>query len=234
MKRIGILGGMGPEATVDYYKSIVAHFHESNQSLSAPEIIIYSVDIAELFRLVSERRWTELTDWLAGKLASLKSAGAEFAAISANTPHIVFAQLLAISPLPLISIVEAAVEYAKRKNFQKPGLLGTKFTMQANFFGDRFARESISVAVPSNEEQDFIQEKLVQEIELGIFRDETRKELLTIISRMKERDGIDSVILGCTELPLILQQNQSELPFLNTSAVHVEAICKYCQQGEQN
>lgn len=228
MRKIGIIGGLGPEATVDYYKRITAFFHHYNQSLSTPEIIIYSIDLAELFQLVEEQRWGLLATMLTTKLTSLKNAGADFAVISANTPHIVFDQVLAQSPLPLISIVDVALEAAKRMGAKKVGLLGTKFTMQANFFGERFSRDGITVVVPDVQDQQFIQEKLVTEIELGIMKEDTRLALLSIIKRMKERDNIEAAILGCTELPLILGDNDAKVPLLNTTAIHVEEICKYC------
>ena len=228
MRKIGIIGGLGPEATVDYYKRITTFFHHYNQNLSTPEIIIYSIDLAELFQLVEEQRWELLATMLTSKLTSLKNAGADFAVISANTPHIVFDQVLAQSPLPLISIVDVTLEAAKRMGAKKVGLLGTKFTMQANFFGERFSRDGISVVVPDVQDQQFIQEKLVTEIELGIIKEDTRIALLSIIERMKEQDNIEAAILGCTELPLILGVNDAKVPLLNTTAIHVEEICKYC------
>ena len=228
MKKIGIIGGLGPEATADYYRRIVSYFHGRSQSLSTPEIIIYSVDIAELFKFVADKRWDSLGDWLISKLTALKSAGADFAAISANTPHIAFDQVQARSPLPLISIVEATLESAKSNGLKKVGLLGTQFTMQSNFFGDSFARENIAVVVPNDAEQEYIHDKLMSEIELGVFNEATRQELAAIIARMKNRDGIDAVILGCTELPLILSSDISEVPLLNTTEIHVAAICRRC------
>lgn len=228
MKKIGIIGGLGPEATADYYKRIVRFFHERNGNLSVPEIIIYSVDMTELFALVAARRWDDLTAWLADKAAALKLAGADFAAISANTPHIVFDEVQARAPLPLISIVEATLAAAQAAGLRRLGLLGTQFTMQANFFGARFAREGIAVVVPDAEEQQYIQDKLIGEIERGVFSAETRQGLLSIIARMGRRDGIDAVILGCTELPLILEEGAAALPFLNTTAIHVAAICARC------
>ena len=228
MKKIGIIGGLGPEATADYYKRIVDFFHEHNRSLSSPEIIIYSVDMTELFKFVADKHWEPLVEWLTSKLVALKNAGADFAAISANTPHIVFDQVQEKSPLPLISIVEATLASAKSIGLGKVGLLGTKFTMQSNFFGARFAKEGIVVVVPNDHEQQYIHDKLVSEIELGIFNESTRQELLAIISRMRERDNIDAVILGCTELPLILNDGMSKISFLNTTAIHVAAICKHC------
>lgn len=228
MQKVGIIGGLGPEATVDYYKRIVHFFHEYNQGLSTPEIFIYSVDITELFKLVADQQWDTLTKWLTSKVIALKNAGADFAVISANTPHIVFNQVQAQSPLPLISIVEATLGSAKLAGLTKVGLLGTQFTMQSNFFGDRFASEGISVVVPDNNEQHYIQDKLVNEIELGIFNEATRQEFMAIITRMKNDHDIDAVILGCTELPLILNAADSEMPFLNTTELHVAAICQRC------
>lgn len=228
VKKIGIIGGLGPEATVDYYKRIVEFFHEHNQSLSTPEIIIYSVDIAHLFKLVTEQRWDRLAQWLAEKVSALKNAGADFAVISANTPHIVFDQIQAQSPLPLISIVEATLESARAAGLKRLGLLGTKFTMQSNFFGDRFAKDGITVVVPNDCEQQYIHEKLVSKIELGIFTEATRRQLLSIITNMRNREKVDAVILGCTELPLTLNEGASEVPFLNTTALHVAAICQQC------
>lgn len=228
MKKIGIVGGLGPEATVDYYKRITSFFHHYNQSLSTPEIIIYSVDLAELFSMVSEQQWDALVAWLVSKLTALKNSGADFALISANTPHIVFDSVNALSPLPLISIVEVTLDCVKSLGLKNVGLLGTKFTMEANFFGDRFAKEGISVLVPSAQEQAYIQEKLVNEIELGIIQEETRQGLLGIIKNMIERDHIEAVILGCTELPLILSDREFGIPLLNTTALHVESACRYC------
>lgn len=229
MQKIGIIGGLGPEATADYYQRIVKFFHEHNQSLSTPEMIIYSVDIAELFKLVADQQWDALAKWLTSKIVALKNAGADFAVISANTPHIVFDQVQKQSPLPLISIVEATLEAAKLARLKTVGLLGTQFTMQSNFFGDRFTSEGISVVVPDNHQQQYIQDKLVHEIELGIFNEATRHEFLAIIKDMKKCHNIDAVILGCTELPLILKEgDDSDVPFLNTTAIHVAAICQRC------
>ena len=231
MEKIGIVGGLGPESTVDYYKRIVQFFREHNKGLSAPEIIIYSADTNQLLQLVSEQDWDNLTKWLIDKVTVLKRAGAEFAVISANTPHIVFDEVQAKSPLPLISIVEATLQSAKASGLRKLGLLGTKFTMQSSFFHDRFAKDNIAVVVPNDDEQLYIHQKLMTEIELGIFTESTRKQLLFIIEAIKARDSIDAVILGCTELPLILNDGDSTIPFFNTTEIHVAAICQRCMRA---
>ncbi len=226
MQKVGIIGGLGPEATIDYYKRIVDFFHHKNNSLSTPEIIIYSVDISELFKFISESRFHELVDWFLEKISHLSKAGADFAVISANTPHIVFHQIAEKSPIPLISIVDVTLQSAKQSGFTRIGLLGTKFTMQSDFYSSHFIKEGITVISPSANEQTFIQDKLEQEIELGIFTDETRRELLSIIDLMQRRDNIEAVILGCTELPLILCEQHSSIPLINTTELHVNAICE--------
>lgn len=228
MKTIGLIGGLGPEATADYYRRITSFFHAHNGSLSTPQIVIYSVDITQLFALVAARRWEELSAWLASKVAALASAGADFAAISANTPHVVFDRVQALSPLPLVSIVEATLDAARSRGLKRLGLLGTSFTMQENFFGERFAREGIDVVVPDAEAQRYIQHKLVTEIELGRFEDATRDALLGIVGGMAARENVDAVILGCTELPLILQDGSAAVPLLDTTGIHVAAICRRC------
>lgn len=232
MKHIGIIGGLGPEATIDYYKRIVEHFHARNQSLSVPEIVIVSVDITRLFALVDAQEWETLAAWLADKVGGLQAAGADFAVISANTPHVVFDQVQALSPIPLLSIVDTTLAAAQAAGYRRLGLLGTAFTMQSSFFGERFARDGIAVFVPEAEEQQRIHERLINEIELGIFNATTKQELLAIVRELKTRHQLDAIILGCTELPLILRDGDADIPFLNTTAIHVDAICRYCVDAQ--
>lgn len=230
MKLIGIIGGLGPESTVDYYKSIIDSFRTEG-SLAAPEMVIYSVDLEEVLALVSRQEWNSLIYLLVAKIKALHRAGADFAVISANTPHIVFDEVQARSPLPLLSIVTATLEKTTDLGLKNVGLLGTKFTMQRNFFSPQFSARGVSVVVPSAADQEYIHDKLMTEIELGIISDETRKGLLAVIERMITADNIDGVILGCTELPLILDKSDFGIPFLNTTAIHVESIVNYCRQG---
>ncbi len=228
MQKIGLIGGLGPESTLDYYKRITGFFQRRSGSLATPDILVYSANLAEAFELMGSQRWDGLADWLVEKLDRLHRAGADFAAISANSPHIVFDRVAARSPLPLVSIVEATLEGARHAGLSRLGLLGTRFTMETNFFGARFEEAGIDVPVPSPADQTFIQEKLEQEIERGIFREETRQGLRDIVARMARTDGIQGVILGCTELPLILGPEDADLPLLNTTELHVAAICRRC------
>ena len=231
MKKIGIIGGIGPESTLHYYRGIIDAFRGHVGGKNYPDIIIYSADLTELLEIMEGKSLERLTAWLLARVEALHRAGAEFAVIASNTPHVVFAEVAARSPLPLISIVEATCMKARRLGLQRPGLLGTKFTMQADFFQKPFREQGMEVVVPSAEEQQLIHEKLFTEIELGIIKDETRDSLLAIVKRMIERDAIDSLILGCTELPLILPGDGHGIPFLNTTAIHVESIVRYCLEG---
>jgi len=228
MKRIGIIGGIGPESTVDYYKLIIGAFHEKQAEFGYPEIIIYSADLTSLMRILEANDWGNLTDWLLEKVVALHKAGAEFAVIGSNTPHIVFDRVSSKSPIPMLSIIEETRKNAQQRGYKKLGLLGTRFTMESDFFKKPFGDNEMAVVVPEKEDQELIHHRLFSEIELGIIKDSTRKELLSIIKKMIDRHSIDALILGCTELPLILNQDEFGIPFLNTTAIHAESIVNYC------
>lgn len=232
MKRIGIVGGIGPESTVDYYRRIIDIFKARGDGLTYPEIIVYSADLAALMRLVDEGavsgRWDRLTDWLLSRVAALHAAGAEFGVIGSNTPHVVFDAVQARSPLPLLSIVEAACLQARTLGVRKLGLLGTRFTMSADFYPRVFGRHGMDLVMPEAAARERIQHLLFTEIELGIVRESTRQELLAIVKKLIDAHGIEAIVLGCTELPLILQEDAFGIPFLNTTAIHVQAIVDCC------
>ena len=231
MKKIGILGGLGPESTADYYREIIMPFNTKYTALAYPEIIVFSANINEFMDFVAVKDWSGLCGWLLDKIDALHRAGAEFVAIASNTPHIVFDEIQAKSPVPLLSIVEATCNRALEMGLKKIGLMGTQLTMEADFYKKPFLSEGIAVIVPSEEEQRLIHHRLFSEIELGIFNDSTRNELLAIAKRMVEEEKIDGLILGCTELPLIMMEDKYDIPFLNTTAIHCEAILTYCMNG---
>lgn len=225
MKKIGLIGGLGPEATIDYYKGIIDSFKKERQDLFYPNIIIYSVNMSEFINLMNKNQWDIVIDLLLKKIEALKSAGADFAAMTANTPHIIFENLASRSPLPLLSIVEATCKEAKKHGFKRSGLLGTGFTMNGTFYQDVFQREGIEIVMPPVDVREWINHKLFTEIELGVFKDETRSQLIEIISQMVKESNIDSIILGCTEFPLILTDTSYHgVPVLNTTMIHVQEI----------
>ena len=224
MKKLGLIGGMGPESTIPYYHDIVYGVQEAIGEQAFPELTIESVNVFKVLGLCKEQKYDELTKYLMRAIDNLAKSGADFAALSANTPHIVFDRLKEQSPIPLISIVEATCEEAKRRGLKKIGLLGTIFTMTGEFFKAPFIKKGIEVIVPTESEMELINEKISAELELGIVKDETLTAFQQIIARMRDEDGIEAIVLGCTELPLLLNDEVSPIPCLDTMQIHIQAI----------
>jgi aspartate racemase len=224
MKTVGILGGIGPESTVEYYRGMIAAYRERRRDGSYPPILINSIDLKRVVDLVEAKDHEGLVEHLAGGIRALQRAGAELALMAANTPHIVFDAVRRQSPIPLISIVEAARDAASSLGLRRPGLFGTRFTMQGGFYQEAFAAAGMTIVVPSEEEQKVIHEKYMNELVKGIFLPETRAGLRAIAEALKARSGIDGLILGGTELPLILRDPTiGGIPVLDTTRIHVDA-----------
>ena len=224
MKTLGIVGGLGPESTLDYYQRIIALFRERTGNRHYPEFVIVSVDLRKGLDFMDANDLSGMANYLLEAIDKLVRAGADFGIISANTPHIVFDEVAPRSPIPLISIVEATCAAAKAQNLKRLALFGTRYTMSANFYPKVFAREGIELFVPSADDQDYVHEKYFSELVPGKFLPETRAGLLAIVDRMKTTSDIDGVILAGTELPLILRDSvHNGIPFLDTTKFHVEA-----------
>ncbi len=224
MKKLGLIGGMGPESTIPYYRDIVYGVQKQIGKDFFPNMAIESVNVFDVLRLCGEGKYDELTQYLMKAINSLISGGAEFIALSANTPHIVFDRLKEQSRVPLISIIDATRDEALRLNKRRLGLLGTVFTMKGDFFKKPFTESGIEIFTPTDEEMAVINEKISCELEHGIVKDETLKLFQDIITRMLNDYAIDGVILGCTELPLILNDSVSPVPCLDTMRIHVETL----------
>ena len=224
MKTLGIIGGLGPESTIDYYQKIIAIYRERTRDGHYPEFIVVSIDLRRGLDFMDANELSGMADYLLEAIGKLAPAGADFAIISANTPHIVFDDVARRSPITLISIVEATCATAKARNLKRLALFGTGYTMQANFYPKVFSREGIALVVPGREDQDYLHEKYFSELVPGKFLPETRAGLLAIVDRMKAKSGIDGVILAGTELPLILRDAEHNgIPFLDTTRIHCEA-----------
>ena len=224
MKTLGIIGGLGPESTIDYYQRIIALYRERTGDGSYPEFIINSVNLTKGLDFMAANDLAGMADYLLAGIAKLARAGADFGLISANTPHIVFDDVASKSPIPLISIVEATCATAKARQLKRLALLGTRYTMQATFYSKVFSREDIELLVPDVNDQDYIHDKYMNELVPGRFLPETRAGLLAIVDRMKAKSGIDGAILAGTELPLILRAPEHNgVPFLDTTKIHCEA-----------
>jgi aspartate racemase len=224
VKTIGIIGGIGPESTIEYYRLILAGYRQRRPDGSSARIIINSVDLKSLLDLVAAKQMAALTDYLAGEVHKLAATGADFGLLASNTPHIIFNELRRRATIPLLSIVEATCTAAKAQGLKKLGLFGTRFTMMGGFYPEIFSREGMTVLAPDPLEQDYIHEKYLGELVNGIIKPETRDRLLGIARGMKKRDGIEAVILGGTELPLILPpDNASDIRLLDTTRIHANA-----------
>jgi aspartate racemase len=224
MKTLGMIGGLGPESTLDYYQRIIALYRERTTDGHYPEFIIVNVDLQKGLDFMEANDLSGMADFLLEAIGKLAQAGADFGIISANTPHIVFDELAAKSSIPLISIVEATCTAANAQNLKRPALFGTRYTMQANFYPKVFTRQGIEVFAPDAHDQDYIHDKYFSELVPGKFLPETRAGLLAIVDRMKATSDIDGVILAGTELPLILRDpHHNGIPFLDTTKIHVEA-----------
>jgi aspartate racemase len=227
MKTLGILGGIGPESTIDYYRSIIAGYRQQKSDGSYPAIVITSLDVQKLLGWMTDNQLPYVIDYLVAETRRLASAGADFGLIAANTPHIVFGEVQQQSPIPLLSIVEATCAAAKSRGIGKAGLLGTRFTMQGHFYADVFSREGIALIMPEEGEQTYIHDIYVNELLQNKFLPATRARLVEIIEATRERAQVEAVILAGTELPLLLREdNVSGIPLLDTTRLHVDAAVK--------
>lgn len=224
MKKLGLVGGMGPESTIPYYHDIVYGVKEKLGSNVFPELTIESVNVFEVLQLCGEKKYNELTDYLMNAINNLVNSGSDFIALSANTPHIVFDNLKEKSTVPLVSIIEAARDEAVRLNMCKLGLFGTSFTMAGEFFKKPFYDSDIEIVIPTEEEMEFINKKITSELELGVVKEQTLQAFQEIIVRMKQESEIEAIILGCTELPLLLNDAVSAVPCLDTMKIHIKSL----------
>lgn len=224
MKRIGILGGISYESTIRYYDLILQKYYEKNNDYRYPEIVIFSLNFQKVidYELSGER--DKYIDYLMSGIHSLENSGVNFIVMAANSPHAVYEELQKFSKIPILSIVKATVDKAQYENMKKLLLLGIKFTMKSTFYQKYCQNLGIEVVTPSEEEQNAIEKMIFDELVIGFFKKESKEKLLQIINNYKDVDG---VILGCTELPLILKQQDTEIKLLDTIELHVEAILNY-------
>jgi aspartate racemase len=224
MKTLGLIGGLGPETTVEYYRLIIARYLEKTGG-EYPSIIINSVDLNRLINWMNGDELGKAADYLSAEIERLYNSGANLAALATNTPHIVFDELRRRAKLPLISIVEATCKTAQSLGCSKVALLGTRFTMQARFYPDVFEKAGIELITPTPEEQSYIHDKYMNELLKNAFLPETRTKILDIIEALISRESVEAVILGGTELPLLLRtEEHNGVALLDTARIHSQAL----------
>jgi len=224
MKLIGIVGGIGPESTIDYYRLFISTYRERRPGGGHRPVVINSIDLAKALKLVSSNDLAGLAAYMLEEIRRLARAGATHGLLSSNTPHIVFDDIRRTSPIPLISIVETACRATAERRLKRVGLFGTRFTMQGGFYQRVFAREGIEVAIPESGDQEFIHDTYLNELVNGVVLAATRERYIAIARRMKREQGIEALILGGTELPLLLRDAiDIGMTLLDTARLHVEA-----------
>lgn len=223
-KTLGLIGGTGPESTIEYYRLLVTKYRELADG-NSPSLIINSINLKQMIEWMNAGEIGRVADYLVFEFEKLRHAGATVAALTANTPHIVFDQLRQRLTLPLISIVEATRDKIQQSGMKSVALFGTRFTMQAPFYPAVFSRTNIKLELPNREEQDYIHEIYMDQLLKDVFLPETRARLLDIADAMKARDGVEAIILGGTELPLLLRDEEHNgMPLLDTTRIHVDRL----------
>lgn len=233
MKLLGIVGGIAPPSTIEYYRYLVDQYRSRTSDGSYPRVIVDSIDLTRMLALIGARRYDEAVEFLVGELHRLARAGAEVALFASNTPHLLFAEIRARSPLPLVSIVDATADESRRRGFRRAGLLGTGFTMRARFYHDALAAAGIELFSPSTEDIELVHDLYMRELVPGIFRPATRDLVLQVVDRLRSAHGIDGLVLGGTELPLLLPSGTVEgLEVVDTMRAHVDRALDVALDGE--
>ena len=225
MKTIGLVGGMTPESTKVYYELLIRGARQpGGDPLRNPEILIFSLDLAELVQIQREGERSEVAEYLADILERLRLAGAEVGALTANTPHAYLDEIRTKTSLPLVSIVSATRDAASDRGLERALLLGTRTTIEAEMYPQEFAEAGIRIVLPDDDEREFLDQTIYNDLALGHVSTEVRQRYHDICAKHIESDGIDSVILGCTELPLVISSDDFSIQVLDTTKIHVAAI----------
>ena len=225
-KRIGILGGMSPESTVTYYEHITRTYTERLGDYGYPEILIYSVSFQEYVDWPNQDRWDLVAEGLSQAGQKLVEAGADMLLIATNTMHLVFDEVQARVEVPMLSLLDATAEAILAQGLHTVGLLGTKFTMEKGFYQDALARRGITTLVPGADDREYVHRVIYDELVAGQIRDESRDSYVDIIQKLVER-GAQGIILGCTEIPLLVDEASAGIPLFDTTQIHAEAALNY-------
>lgn len=225
MKKIGIIGGIGPESTIEYYRKIIKLFQARLNTNQYPEILLQSIDMTQMLDYVYKNELDELIRFLKSKVEILEQSNIDYVALASNTPHLVFDRLSESVNVKMISIVEETCESISKIGIKKVGLLGTKSTMSKGFYQSVAKNKGIEMVIPHEENQNYIHEKYMGELVFNHINPDTKKRLVQIVNELKAKEQIEGIVLGGTELPLILEQNDFDnLKVFNTTEIHVNAI----------
>ena len=227
MKTIGMIGGMSWESSLEYYRLVNEAVKEKMGGLHSAKCILYSVDFGEIEKMLAVGDWTGLEACLGEAALELKEAGADFLLICTNTMHKLAEKLEAKAGLPLLHIADAAAGEIKAEGLGKVGLLGTKFTMEEAFYRERLEDKfEIKVLIPEAGDREFVNSVIFNELCLGIIKEDSREKFRGIIGDLVSK-GAEGIVLGCTEIPLLIGQEDAEVPVFDTTKIHALAAVEF-------
>ena len=225
-KKIGILGGMSPESTVEYYQYITRTYTERFGDYGYPEVIIYSVSFQPYVDWPNQDRWDLVAQGLSEAAIKLEAAGADLIVIATNTMHLVFDDVQNNVAVPMLNLLDAVSEAILARGVNTVGLLGTRFAMEKPFYQEALAHKGISVLTPDEQDREFVNAVIYDELVAGQIRAESRAGYVAIIEKLAER-GAEGIVLGCTEIPLLVNEEDAGMPLFDTTIIHAEAALSY-------
>ena len=226
MKTIGLIGGTTWLSTIDYYRIINQEVNRELGDLHSAKLLLYSIDFDEFKTLADAGEWRKVTEWFAGIAQQLQFSGAEAIVLCANTLHLIVTELEQLVQIPIIHVADATVSELRSQDIRKTALLGTKFTMEAAFFNDKLLQQGIEVMIPDAEERQFIHQTIFDELDRGLLLTETKVRYLAIIQNLIAK-GAEAVILGCTEIPLLIKPEDCTVPVFHTTRIHAKAAARF-------
>ena len=226
MKTIGLIGGTTWVSTLEYYRLINEETNKKLGGLSSAKCILYSFNYAEIDKLNKNENHKEIAKLVINTAKQLENASADCLLLCANTMHMYVDELVINTSLPLIHIADATAKEIKTRGFSKVGLLGTRWTMEKDFYTKRLADKGIETIVPEKPEREFIHKSIMEEFAKEVFLDETKKCFLEIINDL-EKNGAQGIVLGCTEIPLLIKQSDTHLSIFNTLEIHARAAVEF-------
>lgn len=230
MKKVGIVGGLGPASTIDYYKDIIDIYRNEYGDDHYPEIVIDSINMNQIINGISSQDYDSVVAYLLKSISNLEKAGATFAAIASNTPHIVWDRIVNKVSIPLISIIDATCDYIAHNNYKKVLIFVTKFTMKNGLYNNALSNRDIDWILPNEEDIEILGNLIYPNLENGIVIEEDKKKMISIAEKYISRFHADSLLLGCTEIPLMIKPNDVSVPVINTTEIHIQRICDAIMQ----
>lgn len=226
MKHIGLIGGLSPESTIEYYRIICSGFNEKYGGWNFPQITIQSLNLQEIADLFNNNRWDDVADVIVSAVYDLQRAGADFAAIATNTPHNAYERIKEYSPLEVLSIMDATAKEVAEDGITKVGLLGTKQTMEYGFFQRTFSNYGLETLIPNENERERVDQVIWNELIHGKITESAKRDYIKIIQRLVDK-GAEGIILGCTEIPLLVKPEDTHIKTYDTTTIHAKAILNY-------